>query len=81
MNEFDWSECGAVWIDPERLGGTPAFRGTRVPVSALFGNLAAGASVDDFLDWFPGVSVEQVREVLDFAAAKSQPGQGLPVMA
>lgn len=71
MKEFDWSECTSVWIDPERLSGAPAFRGTRVPVSALFNNLGSGASIADFLDWFPGVTREQVKDVLAFAANRS----------
>jgi uncharacterized protein (DUF433 family) len=64
MKEFDWSECLSVWIDAERLSGAPAFRGTRVPVSALFNNLDSGASITDFLEWFPGVTHEQVKDVL-----------------
>ncbi len=64
----DWSACLAVDRNPERLGGAWAFRGTRVPVSALFTNLASGATVDEFTDWFPGVSQEQVNLVLEHAA-------------
>ncbi|MGV3662877.1 MAG: DUF433 domain-containing protein [Prosthecobacter sp.] len=71
MKEFDWSECPSVWIDAERLSGAPAFRGTRVPVSALFNNLGSGASITEFLEWFPGVTPEQVKEVLSFAATRS----------
>jgi uncharacterized protein (DUF433 family) len=44
------------------------FRGTRVPVAALFQNLEGGATVEDFIEWFPGVSETQVEEVLGFAA-------------
>jgi len=44
------------------------FRGTRVPVAALFENLEGGADISKFLDWFPGVSPEQARQVLDHAA-------------
>lgn len=44
------------------------FRGTRVPVAALFENLEDNASVHDFLEWFPGVAAEQVRAVLDHVA-------------
>jgi uncharacterized protein (DUF433 family) len=44
------------------------FRGTRVPVSALFANLEGGATVEEFLEWFPGVSREQVNGVLEHAA-------------
>ena len=46
-------------IDPEIMSGTPAFAGTRVPIDALFNNLAAGVSLDEFLENFPSVSREQ----------------------
>ena len=44
------------------------FRGTRVPVAALFENLEDGAQIYQFVQWFPGVSPEQVRAVLEHAA-------------
>jgi uncharacterized protein (DUF433 family) len=66
---LDWSRCPAVERDPQRLGGAWLFRGTRVPVTALFENLTDGASVLSFVEWFPGVTIDQVRAVLDFAAA------------
>ena len=57
-----------VHSDPDILGGTPVFRGTRVPVAALFENLEDGALVSQFVEWFPGVTLEQVRAVLEHAA-------------
>jgi len=65
---IDWSTCPAVERDPKRLSGAWVFRGARVPVSALFENLEDGASVSEFTQWFPGVTAEQVRAVLDHAA-------------
>ncbi len=62
---MDWSACSAVERDLERVSGAWVFRGTRVPVAALFENLEDGASVSDFLEWFLGVTDEQVRAVLD----------------
>lgn len=56
-----------VTVDPEILGGTPVFRGTRVPVDALLSNLEAGVSIDEFLENFPTVSREQVLEVIKFS--------------
>lgn len=56
-----------ITIDPEILGGTPVFRGTRVPVDALLNNLEAGVSIDEFLENFPTVSREQVLEVIKFS--------------
>ena len=65
---IDWSSCPAVERDPERVSGTWVFRGTRVPVAALFENLEDGALVSQFVEWFPGVTLEQVRAVLEHAA-------------
>lgn len=65
---LDWSSCKAVESDPCRVSGEWVFRGTRVPVSALFENLEDGAQTTQFLEWFPGVTDEQVRAVLDHAA-------------
>ena len=65
---IDWASCSAVERDPARVSGAWVFRGTRVPVSALFQNLEDGAQVSQFVDWFPGVTLAQVRAVLDHAA-------------
>lgn len=54
-----------VHSDPEILGGTPVFIGTRVPVQSLFDHIEAGDSIDDFLEGFPSVKREQVIEVLE----------------
>lgn len=53
--------------DPEILGGTPVFRGTRVPIESLFDHLEDGVSLDEFLDDFPTVKREQAIEVLAIA--------------
>jgi uncharacterized protein (DUF433 family) len=65
---IDWSTCPAIERDPELLSGVWVFRGSRVPISALFENLEDGADVDQFVEWFPGVSLEQARAVLEHAA-------------
>lgn len=65
---LDWSSCTAVERNPKRVSGEWVFRGTRVPVSALFENLGDGAQTAQFLDWFPGVTDQQVRAVLVHAA-------------
>jgi uncharacterized protein (DUF433 family) len=64
---LDWSQCPSVERVPGRLNGAWVFKGTRVPVKALFENLEGGARVDDFLEWFPGVTREQVEAVLAHA--------------
>ena len=68
---IDWSTCAAVEHDSAVLSGAWVFRGTRVPVAALFENLEDNASVHQFVDWFQGVSAEQVRMVLEHAARSS----------
>jgi uncharacterized protein (DUF433 family) len=60
---LDWSQCPAVERSPDRVSGAWVFRGTRVPVAALFENLESGARVEEFLEWFPGVSREQAEAV------------------
>ena len=65
---IDWTSCEAVEQHPERYSGAWVFRGTRVPVAALFENLEEGAPVDKFVEWFPGVTLAQVRAVLEHAA-------------
>jgi uncharacterized protein (DUF433 family) len=65
---LDWTTCAAVERHPERVSGSWLFRGTRVPVSALFSNLEGGATINEFLEWFPGVSREQVNLVLQHAS-------------
>lgn len=65
---IDWSACAAVERDPQRVSGAWVFRGTRVPVVALFENLEDGAQLADFVGWFPGVTIEQARTVLKHAA-------------
>jgi uncharacterized protein (DUF433 family) len=62
---LDWSTCPAVERNPRRVSGAWVFKGTRVPVKALFENLEEGATVGQFLEWFPGVGREQVLAVLN----------------
>jgi uncharacterized protein (DUF433 family) len=64
---LNWSQCSAVERIPGKVSGVWLFKDTRVPVKALFENLESGATVEEFLQWFPGVSREQVEAVLDHA--------------
>lgn len=59
----------AIVRDPDVLGGTPVFRGTRVPVRILIEHLEAGDRLDDFLESYPTVSRNQAIEVLKWAKA------------
>jgi uncharacterized protein (DUF433 family) len=65
----DWNGCPEVEREAGKLSGTWVFLGTRIPVRALFQNLEDGATVDDFLEWFPGVTRQQVDGVLEFVSA------------
>jgi len=64
---LDWSQCPAVESIPGKVSGAWVFRGTRMPVSAIFENLEAGASIQEIAEWFD-VRPEQIKEVLEFAA-------------
>jgi uncharacterized protein (DUF433 family) len=66
---LDWTSCPAVERSADKLSGAWVFRGSRVPVKALFENLEDGATVDQFLEWFPGVTRAQALAVLEFAEA------------
>jgi len=63
-----WSNCREIEQNPGVVSGAIVFRGTRIPVRALFENLEDGATVDDFLEWFPGVKRHQIEAVLEFAS-------------
>ncbi len=67
----NWEHCSAVERHPDKLSGAWVFTGTRVPVSALFDNLNDGASVEQFLVWFPGVDRAKVEAVLDHTGVSS----------
>jgi len=67
MVMIDWSQCAAVERVPGRVGGAWLFKNTRVPVKAFFENIEGGATVDEFLAWFPGVERAQVDAVLGHA--------------
>jgi uncharacterized protein (DUF433 family) len=64
---LDWSQCPAVESVPGKRSGAWVFRDTRMPVSTVFENLQAGATIEEIMDWFH-VTREQVVAVLEFAA-------------
>jgi uncharacterized protein (DUF433 family) len=61
------SKTAVIHSDPEILGGTPVFVGTRVPAQALFGYLEGGETLDEFLHQFPSVTREQAIAALEQA--------------
>jgi uncharacterized protein (DUF433 family) len=67
MSTLDWSRCAAVESVPGKRSGAWVFRGTRTPVSVVFDNLEAGATIEEIMEWFH-VTHEQVVTVLEFAA-------------
>jgi uncharacterized protein (DUF433 family) len=66
--DLGWADCSAVERDPQRVSGAWVFRGTRIPVAALFENLEDGVSLSEFVELFPGVSKVQARSVLEHVA-------------
>src|ERR1700688_4757430 len=68
MAGLDWSQCPAVESVPGKVSGAWVLKGTRMPVSAIFENLEAGANLDDIMKWYDGLDRGQVRDVLEFAA-------------
>src|SRR5271166_2280293 len=65
---LDWSKCAAVESIPGKLSGAWVFRGTRIPVSAVFENLEDGLTIDEIVKMFDGLSKDLVVSVLEFAA-------------
>jgi uncharacterized protein (DUF433 family) len=67
MAKLDWSQCPAVESIPGKVSGAWLFKDTRMPVSIVFENLEAGATIYGIMEWFD-VTREQVVAVLEFAA-------------
>jgi uncharacterized protein (DUF433 family) len=65
---IDWNTCLSVELNPELVSGAWVFRGTRVPVVALFANLEDGVTINEFVELFPGVDLHHARSVLEHAA-------------
>ena len=56
-----------IWVDPERMSGTPCFNGTRVPVQNLLDYIQGGSTIDEFFEDFPSVTRDQVIQFLELA--------------
>lgn len=65
---IDWSQCPAVESIAGKVSGAWVLKGTRMPVSAIFENLEAGANIEEIMEWFHGLDKAQVQEVIEFAA-------------
>jgi uncharacterized protein (DUF433 family) len=68
MGALDWSQCPAVESIPGKVSGAWVFRNTRMPVAAVFENLEDGITIDELVELYAGLTREQVKAVLDFAA-------------
>jgi uncharacterized protein (DUF433 family) len=65
---LDWLNCPAVQSVPGKMSGAWVFRGTRMPVAAVFENLEDGLTIDEIVALYDGLTREQIQAVLDFAA-------------
>lgn len=63
-----WETCPAVERTPGKVSGAWVFAGTWIPLFARYENLACGATISEFVEWFPGVDEEQVRMALEHGA-------------
>ncbi len=72
MASLNWSQCPAVESIPGKVSGAWVFTDTRMPVSIVFENLGAGATIDEIMEWFH-LGREQVVTVLEFAARSLDP--------
>jgi uncharacterized protein (DUF433 family) len=72
MSYLDWSQCSAVESISGKVSGSWVLKGTRMPVSAIFENIEAGASIDDLMEWSGGLYRDQVKAVIGFAARSLQ---------
>ena len=57
-----------IWVDPDRMHGTPCLRGTRVPVYVILDNLAAGETPETVLDQYPSLRPEHIPAAIAYAA-------------
>ena len=68
MGSVNWAKCPHVERDPQIMTGAWCFEGTRLPISTLFANLAAGLTIPEYLEQFPSANPEHVAEVLQYQA-------------
>jgi len=61
-----------VWVDPDRMSGAQCFRGSRIPIQMLIEHLAAGFSLDHFLETVPSLERNQARRFLEMAGEQMQ---------
>ena len=74
---IDWNTCPSLELNPELVSGDWVFRGTRIPVVALFENLEDGVTINEFVELFPGVELTHARSVLEHAAKSDMAVQSI----
>ena len=72
---LDWAKCAAVESVPGKVSGAWVFRGTRMPVAAIFENLGDGLTIDEIVKLYDGLTMEQVHAALDFAVRSLEVGR------
>ncbi len=72
MANLDWSQCPVVESIPGKVSGAWVFKDTRLPVSIVFENLEAGATIDEIMEWFH-IDRERIVAVLEFTARSLDP--------
>ena len=70
LGEIQWKNCPHVSRDPERLSGAWCLGGKRLPVSTIFTNLAAGMTIAEVVEQFPGTKEEHIVDVLEFVTER-----------
>lgn len=70
---IDWSQCPVVESNPERVHGAWVFRNSRLPISIVFECLAKGATIEAIIEWYGGITREQIEQVVACDAAQTAP--------
>jgi uncharacterized protein (DUF433 family) len=68
----DWSQCPVVESDPQKVHGAWVLCNTRLPISIIFECLAKGATINDIIEWYGGVTRDQIEQVISFVAESLQ---------
>lgn len=73
-NEYvvDWSSCTLVESNADRVHGACVLRGTRLLVAIVFECLANGATINEIVDWYGGITAEQIRQLIAYVAEQPQ---------
>ena len=73
--EIDWAGCNLVERIPGKVAGRPIVRGTRIAADTIVQDFELGESIDDILEGFPSLSIEQIKQLIEFAQNQRQQPQ------